>query len=642
MLGAPWLAALPVGQDIRRLLRFAPFGPSFALAWLLAALVLFVLAAFGMFVPGLALWGWIVSLIGWALPGPAAVIFFLGFTLAPLTVLGYAADGILLGGSVWRVAWTLRPPVFLALLVVTLVVPSLIDLHAVRVVSSETIPIASRENLNDLFKSWAENCQPGRKTLRPVIVAVSGGASRAGVWAARVLVEADAAAAAGGTSIFAISSVSGGSLGAAAYMAALTGQGGSSCTLGDNRNAFSNAAVDGLGDDALGPVLAGSLFGDMPRAWGATPVTVLRHAIAALQGVAYHDMRGGDRAEALEHAFDGNWSRALSAQFGAWRADQRRAAEFSRPFLSLAYSDPRPAQSGSALPPQAMARGEPIWIANGTDAQNGERVLTVPFNYEAWPFLGALDALALLGRDVPVSTAIHNTARFALISPAGELSPVREDASVEMRPARENDSVKTQPTQLIDGGYFENEGLLTAWELARYLTDNAERILGKDYSVDPILVQASADAEKDIAEDRIIRCHSDDAIQAGAHDGPAQSLGGSRPLQAAVPLLGLYSVRGGHSDWILREVRRLYCQPEQRFYHFYLYRLDEDVPLNWVLSPAMSCKIWRAMSADVGGKTNPNLAESKALAALLGSPAGLGTAASNLAQDVCAKPPAAN
>ncbi len=29
----------------------------------------------------------------------------------------------------------------------------------------------------------------------------------------------------------------------------------------------------------------------------------------------------------------------------------------------------------------------PLWIANGTDSQNGERVLTVPFGYGVWPFL---------------------------------------------------------------------------------------------------------------------------------------------------------------------------------------------------------------------------------------------------------------
>lgn len=94
-------------------------------------------------------------------------------------------------------------------------------------------------------------------------------------------------------------------------------------------------------------------------------------------------------------------------------------------------------------------------------------------------------------------------------------------------------------------------------------------------------------------------------------------------MQALAPLLGLYNVRGGHSDWILREVRQEYCDGDrehQRFYHFYLYRIDEDVPLNWVLSRQISCKIWNAVWQDVKGGVNPNLPEIEALARLLGVP----------------------
>jgi hypothetical protein len=606
---APWLNRLPVGDDIRRLLRHAPFGPGFALALLATAIVLFIAAAIGTFLPVAALRSGLSDFAGRLLPGPAAVFAFLGLVLGPLTALTYAADGIMLTGTLWRVVWALRPPVLLAVLAVILVVPSLIDLHAVRVVQSEPIPAGSRNNLDQLFKAWADTCQPGRTKLRPVIVAVSGGASRAGLWAARALAEIDAAASDGSAPIFAVSSVSGGSLGAAAYMAALTGQGGTACALRPaNRAPFYESVVGAVGRDALGPALAGSLFGDVPRALAGLPVVAVRHALAAAFGGPYRDTRGGDRAEALERAFERNWSDALAERFAAWQPEQRSAAEFSRPFLALAYAGPPPPQTEPAA--RATPRGAPIWIANGTDAQNGERILTVPFNYEAWPFLGALDALTLLGRDVPVSTAVHNTARFALLSPAGELSPTRQDGKDSAPPA-----------QLIDGGYFENEGLLTAWELAQYLKEHGSRILGTGHEVDPILVQATADADKDISEERIIRCSSSDAITPTAHDGPAHSLGKSRPLQAAVPLLGLYAVRGGHSDWILREVRRQYCvgtADARRFFHFYLYRLEADVPLNWVLSREMSCQIWRAMTDKVGDAENPNAKEAKDLTGALG------------------------
>ncbi len=62
-------------------------------------------------------------------------------------------------------------------------------------------------------------------------------------------------------------------------------------------------------------------------------------------------------------------------------------------------------------------------------------------------FLDSLDALHVLGKDVRASTAAHNSARFSYVSPAGDLG-------------NGNGSV-------IDGGYFENYGALSALELAR-------------------------------------------------------------------------------------------------------------------------------------------------------------------------------
>ena len=107
-------------------------------------------------------------------------------------------------------------------------------------------------------------------------------------------------------------------------MAALAGQDASACTLtAENRKPFYNAVVDAFGDDALGPAMAGSLFGDVPRALAGVPITVLRHAIAAAQGVAYRDTRGGDRAEALERAFEENWWGALTARFAGWQPKAR-------------------------------------------------------------------------------------------------------------------------------------------------------------------------------------------------------------------------------------------------------------------------------------------------------------------------------
>jgi hypothetical protein len=62
-------------------------------------------------------------------------------------------------------------------------------------------------------------------------------------------------------------------------------------------------------------------------------------------------------------------------------------------------------------------------------------------------FIDSLDALHVLHKDVRASTAAHNSARFTYISPAGDLGD--------------------KHGSVIDGGYFENYGALSALELAR-------------------------------------------------------------------------------------------------------------------------------------------------------------------------------
>ena len=64
---------------------------------------------------------------------------------------------------------------------------------------------------------------------------------------------------------------------------------------------------------------------------------------------------------------------------------------------------------------------------------------------------------------MPASTAAHNSARFTYVSPAGKLV-----SSGEKSQNRSHSGKKSQNRgYVIDGGYFENYGALTALELAR-------------------------------------------------------------------------------------------------------------------------------------------------------------------------------
>lgn len=562
-----WMRHIP--RRFLALLDHAPYGRCFALGWLLLGLGFFVAGAVFTFLPDFA---WAPDVwLGRRLPEAGAAIFCMALAIPPFTVLTFVFDGLRIEGRFLGAPWRLRrPPVLLVFWLIVLLTPTWFSLHVVRLAPDApgSAGPADRRELGTVFAEWVRACAPNNDLpVRPVIIAVSGGASRAGLWAARVLLrveEAEAAVLAAHPdanvpTIFAVSSVSGGSLGAAGYMALRAGQPPADrCRLQRAVVQRDETALAWLGHDALGPPLAGMLMGDVPRA-----------LIGPLLQPFGGPRRGGDRAEAIERGFEALWEDSLIEA----RDPQSQAVRFSAPFLSL------------------RAAGMAVWIGNGTDAQNGARVVTAPFKPDpsGWPFLGAYDALGMLGADVRISTAINNTARFPVLEPSGELRP--KTAARALTDPRQDE----QPTQLIDGGYFDNEGVLTARELADWLVQYGEQQLHRP--VRPIIVQATADAERAVTAEKVVRCGS-------LLFDPAHSAGSKRPVQLLAPLLGLNSVRSAHAEAVLREVRDDYCRPDwaqqaQAFFHFYLHAAPEaDVPLNWVLSDHMTRYIWnRAIDA---------------------------------------------
>jgi hypothetical protein len=234
-----------------------------------------------------------------------------------------------------------------------------------------------------------------------VIVATAGGGIRAAYWTATVLekLEKDFEGEGGVRPyLFAISGVSGGSVGAVAFDAALAQSDESQC------QAACPPATSFLDADFLAPALASLVFVDAPSSF-------------------LPDFGQGDRGAALEESFE-NASGGLLA----------------RSFLSLFPYQKDPAGEGSAP-------WRPILLLNATHEETGKRIITGHVLIERNVFIDSLDALNVLGDDVRASTAAHNSARFTYISPAGDLGG--EHGSV------------------IDGGYFENYGALTALELAR-------------------------------------------------------------------------------------------------------------------------------------------------------------------------------
>jgi hypothetical protein len=317
--------------------------------------------------------------------------------------------------TVQQVARRLAGYVVAFLLVLALVNAMLRPFHAVRLCDDRdctaTSSPANRLTVQQAAHVWYEQARKAYEEAHPgsddsipmLIVAAAGGGIRAAYWTATVLEQLDFdLRAVGGVSpyLFAISGVSGGSVGATAFDAALAAREKKGCKadLAHSDVDTCPEATNYLKGDFLAPALASWIFVDGPS-----------NLLPNFGQI--------DRGTAIERSFE--------EASNDWLA---------RPFLSFFPKDAKPSW-------------RPILLLNATHEETGQRAITAHVKVERDVFLNGLDALHLLGGDVRASTAAHNSARFFYVSPAGNLG-------------NDNGSV-------IDGGYFENYGALSALELSR-------------------------------------------------------------------------------------------------------------------------------------------------------------------------------
>jgi hypothetical protein len=307
-----------------------------------------------------------------------------------------------------------------------------------------------------------------------------------------------------------------------------------------------------------------------------------------------------DRNAVLEHTFETMWdeNRGFALPHHA-----------SRGFLGLRYSP----QSDSRMPVDLL----PHLMLNGTDLSSGKRMITstIRWSQERPLFPDSGDFVRLASRDVRLATAVTNSARFPFISPAGRF--------VSAGPLR--------PTsyQIIDGGYFENYGARTVWELGRAIEDlNAD---DPSLNVVPIIVVVSIDLDADQTPRlKDGRCRK--MLEYRAEDGAQVTIRCDEPLpaercvetgtataqmlkpqdqsivpQSMAPIFGLAATRTAHGRDALNILRRDFCRslthedgdPRVRMVHIALPKPDpengEAAPMNWVLNqPACNYLLNRA------------------------------------------------
>ena len=405
---------------------------------------------------------------------------------------------------------------------------------------------------------------PADRKMPMIIVTAEGGASRAAVWLLSALRLLDGETAGlSGQYLFAISGVSGGSLGAATYLLALTAAAPDKPTAANAALPWSDPRMrNGLRELARGDLLAVSVSDYFLN-------DVLAHVLAG----AWPES-APDRGVALEQEFERHWM---------W---------------SDGFAVPEQLARGPGLVGlwHAAPPGAPHLFLNGTNAETGWRTITstVRFGPQDDLFAASVDFFRDVGRNIPLSTAVLNSARFPFVSPAGRFASLDHDGT----PASER--------QIIDGGYFENYGATTAAELIWQI-----RMISDRHALNllPLVVVVSDDGEGDRTKTgddaHSLERISTSCATSETHPVPkdvAEAIGqhsSGNMLEFLAPLVGLNSVRGAHSLDALHVLRRLQCGALQdkpdappsaalgRMIHIALAKpaADEAAPMNWVLSP---------------------------------------------------------
>lgn len=403
-------------------------------------------------------------------------------------------------------------------------------------------PETRQPSLEEALRWWrkANGCLEKLKepcNVRPIIVAAEGGASRAAFFTGSLLAFLEdlsdpskrgepAGPPVFSKQLFAISSVSGSSLGAAVFAAMredALGQAGwprPKPETPENALWFKSGKAVGVGGVKVEPLPATASRKDVIQQVLAGDF--LTPAIAALSldlWVPLHAkfLNPGDRTYFLERS----WEQRFADPSGGARSSTK--STFERPFSSLAPTE---------------STWRPILVFNGTSVTTGRRIITSTLyplmkspdddlektpdtertiesvfrnSYDTYDLMclpdtpsdrGPCTCLQRTGKsqlqtvrmkdcDVRLSTAVSNSARFPVVSSHGDIvAPGR--GSVD---------------RIVDGGYFDYSGIVTAFELQVQITrlDDALRpyvlFMTNDPGFDPLACQAEEGARKRTADE---------------------------------------------------------------------------------------------------------------------------------------------
>jgi hypothetical protein len=385
----------------------------------------------------------------------ACLIVTAAFAFAALAVhhepIGVARDSgpltmLLLGMAAWVVPTSLLfvylprrvglPSLALAIPIVIYFLSGSTETHQIRTGASQDNTTAAQE-LPTYLMGWlrSRDVRPNER-FPVIIVAAEGGGIRATYWTAAVLSRLDDTT--NGRfphHLFGISSVSGGSFGAALYAAALADRRDNKEPVTPTVAALTSKVAS---NDFLSPLVSGLLFND------------------AVQAVIPGSKFAGDRAAWFEQSWEQSWKAVAGSD------------RFAAPLQDL-YNVAGQVDISYAVP---------ALFVNATEVNTGRKFLfsnirvahgdfPATFLAQGHPTLQGLSG-------APLSAVAHASARFPFLSPAATLSGSPTGTLTQLMAAARSPHVPDTDARVpwgnvVDGGYLDNSGAGTAADLLRAL-----------------------------------------------------------------------------------------------------------------------------------------------------------------------------
>jgi len=445
--------------------------------------------------------------------GAMILIFVWGATWLPVgSALSYFADR-------WGI------PLLTVLAVLALASSFTNDNHEMRHAPAP-VDVSKRPDVSTTLAEWGKaNARADGAPTPFVIVATAGGGIRAAYWTGTVLGALhDAIGPELPQRLFAVSGVSGGSVGATMYRALValpTDQFARACP-----KRMGECAQRVLGHDLLGPTSAALLYPDLVQRF--VPFAVFP-----------------DRGAALEKGLES----AFRKETGTDLLESSLAS----------LSAPRP---------------WPALFLNATWVGNGRRIVASNLRYGGGPeekvFERSNDQLARIGRDLRLSTAAHNSARFPAVSPPGMW---KRDGEIVGR--------------LQDGGLFENYGAETALEILALACQTLRCVPAPDAAATS---QPAGSGVTDAVTvyPVVILISSDPTLPAELAESPVNP-----PIrfgyEVRATVRSFERARSGHGQEAAARLKEWTLGNGGQFFHFRMCDAetpDAQPPLGWALSEA--------------------------------------------------------